>query len=1262
MRSNMKWINSTDLSDWADRRDCQEILPLVIRRLIRATVTQINFISFPAGENIVYPGWDGILKSSEETEYIPKGLSVWEISTAQDIKKKAEADYQKRKQNTSDLNPSETIFIFVTPRIWTGKEKWASEKKKKDNFWRDVRVYDARDLEEWIEQSPAVAAWLARYIGKYPENVLSLEDWWREWSQVTKPPLIPDLLLGGRKDEKEKILNWLRANPCILSVQSFTKDEVIGFLASVILTLPENEKEYFLSKALIVNDENSFRHITTTCKHNLVLIPKFENVEFAISYSSNHHIFIPLSPENVNNKDKIVLSRIDKEEFISALEKMGIERESAEKYSKDTARIISVLRRQMNPILQPEWVKRNKAIGLLPALLLGKWDESKQGDKDIVSEIAGKPYDEFIKSIKEFLFISDPPILKIGETWRMTSFIDAFFVLSPFLTNADFENFKNVSLKVLKEIDPALEIAPEKRWMASVYGKVHKYSRELREGVAQTLVLIATFGDKVNQGRGLDLPITSQSWVNNIISELLKNAKGKLWYSLSDVLPLIAEASPSSFLDAVEDSLSQNPSPIMEMFSEIEDAFASHSAHPSLLWALEGLAWSPELLGRVTLILGKLAKMDPGGRLANRPINSLRNIFLLWFPQTFANLEQRLGCLDLLIEKEQEIAWDLLINLLPLPHDTCFPNYKPRWRQFSEKTENKVTIKEHSEGIIGIVDRILRKVGNNGKRWYELMEHFSNIPLPEERRKILDKLSECINSIDEGKFELWNKLRKILSLHRSFSNTERALPERELIEIEKLYNKLEPKTTIKRHQWLFDDWYPDLPEGKDYKGLEKIISQKRKDAIQSIKNEAGINGIIELASKVKHPQFVGTTLSDFSLTDKEERILFSLLDSKEQNKISLVQSYIRQKSFKNGDVFVMKVVGDAISEKWSSEKVVNLFLSLPQNKKVWSLLENFNLEIQQGYWEKVNPLLFDSTTEDKLYILEQLIRVKRHFTALGTAAMFKGEIAPKLVFQLLMKAALEESKDNFNIVNSWDIEELFKIIDGSEEITKDEIAQLEWLYLPILARVGGRRPPKMLHQELSENSEFFAEVIRYVYRPKNKDAEEEKDLSEELKQKRAYLAWELLNSWKIIPGSDGSGKIDYNKLKTWVDKARKLCKEADRLDVCDIHIGQVLAHAIEDKNGNWPPEEVCKIIEEIESKGLDKGFRIGIYNKRGIVSKALFEGGEQERRLAEQYRNYADNLANKFPRTSAILKKVAELYENEAKREDKEAEKRNLEW
>jgi hypothetical protein len=74
-----------------------------------------------------------------------------------------------------------------------------------------------------------------------------------------------------------------------------------------------------------------------------------------------------------------------------------------------------------------------------------------------------------------------------------------------------------------------------------------------------------------------------------------------------------------------------------------------------MLWALETLAWDPDFLHRAALILARLADIDPGGRLSNRPINSLRAIFLSWTPNTNAPLKQRLAVLDAIVRLTPEV-------------------------------------------------------------------------------------------------------------------------------------------------------------------------------------------------------------------------------------------------------------------------------------------------------------------------------------------------------------------------------------------------------------------------------------------------------------------------------------------------------------------------------------------------------------------------------------------------------------------------------
>ncbi len=56
--------------------------------------------------------------------------------------------------------------------------------------------------------------------------------------------------------------------------------------------------------------------------------------------------------------------------------------------------------------------------------------------------------------------------------------------------------------------------------------------------------------------------------------------------------------------------------------------------------------------------------------------------------------------------------------------------------------------------------------------------------------------------------------------------------------------------------------------------------------------------------------------------------------------------------------------------------------------------------------------------------------------------------------------------------------------------------------------------------------------------------------------------------------------------------------------------------------------------------------------------RGMLDGGDQEFELATKYRKQADQFADRWPRTAAVLRGLAEDYEREARRYEEEAERR----
>ena len=63
------------------------------------------------------------------------------------------------------------------------------------------------------------------------------------------------------------------------------------------------------------------------------------------------------------------------------------------------------------------------------------------------------------------------PLIKIGSSWRLTSPLDAWTNLSNYISSNDLENLKTCFLRVMREVNPVLELEPENRMFASMRGK-----------------------------------------------------------------------------------------------------------------------------------------------------------------------------------------------------------------------------------------------------------------------------------------------------------------------------------------------------------------------------------------------------------------------------------------------------------------------------------------------------------------------------------------------------------------------------------------------------------------------------------------------------------------------------------------------------------------------------------------------------------------------------------------------------------------------
>ncbi len=249
--------------------------------------------------------------------------------------------------------------------------------------------------------------------------------------------------------------------------------------------------------------------------------------------------------------------------------------------------------------------------------------------------------------------------------------------------------------------------------------------------------------------------------------------------------------------------------------------------------------------------------------------------------------------------------------------------------------------------------------------------------------------------------------------------------------------------------------------------------------------------------------------------------------------------------------------------------------------------------------------------------------------------------------------AVQDKDPEFHGLTQYDFQRAFQYLERHKEIIGVErVARLEWAYLPALGLVPDARA---LHEQLSESSEFFTQVISAIYKP---HSSEDRPAPTPEEAAVAHNGYRLLSSWRRVPGADADGKMDGARLRAWVAEAIEQLTEADRLEIGELQIGHVLSHSPADPDGSWPCEPVRELLEELQNERVEQGLRTQIFNNRGTTSRSPEAGGDQERELAAKYRESANAFSARWPRIAAVLRDLASGYESDARRMDSEAEQR----
>lgn len=1251
---------ANEIEEWSESISSRAKFAALLRILVHSTCDGLEKVDFPAHDDSQRAGWDGQVETRIGNSWVPVGMSGWEFGTNQTIKTKADKDFAKSVKATPKEERLNKTFVFVSPRRWPGKEAWRKEQQDK-GLWKHVVALDSSDLEQWFEQSLPAQVWFRNELGRDHKGTMSLDRCWTVWNADCDPQFNPDVFEEASIIAGKRLRSHLAKPNKTLRIAADSILEGLAFVSAMLGT--DDPETASIRDHVVVFSEKG--PLTDLARKSARFIPIVVNRETEVELSETGAMLggISIVPRTmVQSETDITLDTLSGEAFQKALESMGLGREAADRLTDESGRSLTVLRRRLAQnlaIKSPEWsTDHDLASSVFPLMLAGAWKNDNDDDRFVLELLSGlSTYDEVERSFAALLPRDSSPVWSIGSFRGVVSKIDALYAVHQSVTTADLKRFYEAADLVLSERDPALDLPEKDRWAASIYGKTRNISAALREGIADSLVILAMHGTGLfKKSLGIDCQLEA----SRLVRKLFERMDADTVESQSDEFQRYAEAAPDEFLSIIENDLEKNDPTTRVLMRPTGDPLFSRNPRVGLLWALDLLAWSPKYLHRVIDILAKLHAMEPDDRSGNTAMQSLLSIFRSWMPQTGANIDQRISAFDALAKAFPDVGWAVGRDQYDSRSRTGHYAVKPKWRDYAFGYGEVVTYGERWKFERHCLEKALSWAPMDREKLSDLvssLEAFDETYTNQVWDRVLDWSKDAS---DEDRAWLREKIRvgvsrKSRRMKRKGAASSDAGADAQISRAKDIFQELEPDDLIWKHAWLFKnswvEWsWEDLHEDDhDYEARDKRIAGLREKAVAEVLKKERLTGIVRLALSGNASHIVGNGVAKL-LKDDDARLGFVRYVLSESTFLSSrsLQFCLDGFFFSLGADKAVSLI-EALRLELDKEQLVRLLCLCRFGEQTWKAVEASDKSVSEAYWREVFANWARQSEQELRYAITKLLEAKRGLSALQLVHLDLKSIESDQLCAILQAIPMSsEVSKGASTMDQHSIEEVFKLLNDRGTVARDKMASLEFMYLELFRFDEGKIPN--LEAEVNANPAIFCEAVSIAYR--GKDEPRDQEISEERKR-AAGNAHKFLSALSSVPGVDDQGVVQADKLKEWVVEARRISEKTGHRSTLDYHIGELLSHALTDEDGVWPCEAVREVVNELYSSDIKRGITIGRYNARGAHFRG--EGGAQERELAEQYKGWAKACEYDQPRMASVLREMADKYAHEAEWQDSEA-------
>ncbi len=729
--------------------------------------------------------------------------------------------------------------------------------------------------------------------------------------------------------------------------------------------------------------------------------------------------------------------------------------------------------------------------------------------------------------------------------------------------------------------------------------------------------------------------------IKSIIADELSTYDLKQYLSNRHYIIYFAAVNPKAFLDFIIKDIQTGGILLDALFKGRETNLSLNGYeinYTELIHALECIGLDKRFLYEATYILFYTMKYPKVGNYADSVKDLLGKIYQFGYPQTEATFAERF---DVLVQLKKtnpiEVFWVLchMIDSITKHHTFSisqgFPTHINRRKKEYENTSGEDICK-----VLALIPEVFPSTSDDFLKCIKISMRHS-------LKKVITPLVEFLSKKSENfkrDTQLIDSIEKEIMHHERYHDAEWALSDAELLPFKAIYETLCSNDLLLLNRKFFLHELPIYTESYDAKKYAecKLESNNiRGLKLQEIIDSLGIESVWTLAKTVENPQSVYEGLSILNNPDYHQEVYTALVAHKIET--SNAEIYFSQLYYRIGETEYLNII-DKLHLLDNSRIAVPIYAPC----WTWNLAAKakaLGRDVNHHYWEKVR--IWQRPEDSHLeFVIQNLLDSQREWDIISLIT--DEEIIEKINIELkirVLKGAIFNARTKYRQMDFYNFNKILLSVKDTEihetKFEKD-ILEIEGFLF------------QTLNEYLNPGEELH--IVRVLKWDPNMMIDLLKSY-EQLNTNDSLVGFEILyrfvNDLRFVICKHEDGSIDYEHVVNYLSTLIK-CNE---LPMKYTLIGNLL-YAIMITQEE-PSKEFCNVIEILANDDVDQHLYLAISNSRGVTCRGCYDGGQQERNLAEHYKDLAKKVFPYSFRLKKVFDNLERSYIVEAKRMDEDA-------